>query len=80
MSRGPGKIQRFLKATFDAEPQRRFTTRELATAFYGPNPTEWQRQTINRSLKTCAEALGLTICRRGQLKHRGGAEYVWGKI
>src|SRR6185312_1628273 len=35
MSRGPGRVERAIKAAFDAEPTRVFTTEYLCTLVYG---------------------------------------------
>ena len=35
MSRGPGRLERAVKAAFDAEPHRAFTTEDLCAYVYG---------------------------------------------
>jgi hypothetical protein len=39
MSRGPGRVERSIKAAFDAEPTRIFTTEHLCSRVYAGVPT-----------------------------------------
>lgn len=79
MSRGPGHIQRSVTALFDAEPQRRASTEELAAHVYGPNPRRSQINNLTRCLRTHADDMGLAKCRVGKPGKRGGWHHVFGK-
>jgi hypothetical protein len=73
MSRGPGRIQKALLAIFEAQPQRRFTTQELAAKVLDPEPTASHIETVRQALSK----LNLNKSRSGHPKS-GGWTYLWG--
>lgn len=77
MSRGPGRIQRAIAAAFDAQPTRRFTTRELAALAYpGTEIGKTQINGVLHAIPTITPAL--TACRVGATD-RLGWHHVWGR-
>lgn len=78
MSRGPGRIQRQIIGAFEAAPDQRLTTSEIAVAVYGDELEKWQVDAVSRSLRTLAPRLGLTKCRVGT-PDRFGWRHIWGR-
>ena len=77
MSRGPGHVQRTIAAAYDAEPNRRFTTRQLAALAYpGVEIGKPQTDAVLRAIPSISPAL--TFCRVGA-KGRFGWHHVWGR-
>lgn len=72
-----GHVQRAINAAFDAEPNRRFTIRELAALAYPNREVERQElKTVSLSVRSITPALN--SCRVGA-KGRMGWHNVWGR-
>jgi len=77
MSRGPGRIQRAIAELFDAKPDGRFTTRELAShAYPGAEIGKSQIDAVLRAIPSITPAI--TACRVGA-SDRFGWHHVWGR-
>ena len=79
---GTGRIQRVIAAAFDAEPNRRFTTRQLAALAFPDQPIgAVEMHTINRALHNLTGTLGLARSRIGTAAGASGRgwHHVWGK-
>lgn len=69
-----GRVKRAVLAAFEAEPDRRFTTAELAAVAYGAPVADWHLASMRRLLPT----LGLASCRVAT-PGRFGWHKVWGR-
>jgi hypothetical protein len=77
VSKGPGRVQRQIAAAFEAEPSRRFTIEELASAVYPGEAIERSHKVaVRRALKSVGPTIGLHTCRVGQLGKLGWRHVV----